>query len=85
MFQTRQCESMAHGEPIPARLAGKTPLFAVPARLPRILNRDLNAAGIAKLDDRGRTLDIHALRATFETLLNTGGVAPHSTSSHAAQ
>ena len=53
-------------------------LFRVPAGLVRILNRDLNAAGIAKKDERGRTLDVHALRGTFATLLSKGGVAPRT-------
>ena len=39
-------------------------------------NRDLKAAGIAKIDDRGRTIDVHALRHTFGTLLSAAGVAP---------
>src|SRR5262249_62063863 len=34
----------------------------------------LKAAGIAKRDERGRTLDVHALRTTFGTLLSRGGV-----------
>lgn len=46
----------------------------VPAGLVRILNRDLEAAGIRKRDDRGRTLDVHALRATFGSLLSQAGV-----------
>jgi hypothetical protein len=33
-------------------------------------------AGIPKRDDRGRTVDVHALRHTFGTLLSKGGVAP---------
>jgi hypothetical protein len=40
----------------------------------RIFDRDLKAAGIAKRDERGRTLDVHALRTTFGTLLSKGGV-----------
>jgi hypothetical protein len=48
------------------------PLFTVPKGLLRILNRDLKAAGIAKVDERGRTLDVHALRTTFGTLLSKG-------------
>jgi len=40
----------------------------------RVLDRDLKAAGIAKRDDRGRTLDIHALRHTFGTHLSRAGV-----------
>ncbi len=53
-------------------------LFAVPIGLVRILNRDLLASGIDKRDERGRTLDVHALRHTFGTLLSKGGVAPRT-------
>ena len=42
------------------------------------LNRDLKFAGIPKTDERGRTLDVHALRTTFGTLLSKGGVAPRT-------
>jgi hypothetical protein len=49
-----------------------------PHKLSKILNRDLKAAGIAKRDDRGRTLDVHALRHTFGMLLSKGGVAPRT-------
>ena len=56
----------------------KRPLFTVPAGLVRILDRDLQAAGIAKRDERGRTLDVHALRTSFGTLLSKGGVAPRT-------
>ena len=55
-----------------------TPLFDVPHKLCTILNRDLRLAGIAKRDDRGGTLDVHALRHTFGTLLSKGGVAPRT-------
>ena len=51
----------------------KRPLFTVLAGLVRILNRDLLAAGIDKADERGRTLDVHALRMSFGTLLSKGG------------
>jgi len=52
----------------------------------RVFDRDLVAAGIArrvkigrkwhvdKRDERGRTVDVHALRTTFGTLLSKGGV-----------
>ena len=53
-------------------------LFRVPAGLVRILNRDLLAAGIAKRDERGRTVDVHALRHSFGTLLSKGGVSPRT-------
>ncbi|MFA5291907.1 MAG: site-specific integrase [Phycisphaerae bacterium] len=52
------------------------PLFYVPKNFIKIFNRDLIAAGISKCDDRGRTLDIHALRHTFGTHLSKAGVAP---------
>jgi len=61
-----------------ATVESKRPLFRVPAGLVRILNRDLNAAGIKKKDERGRTLDVHALRTSFGTLLSKGGVAPRT-------
>jgi len=55
-----------------------TPLFRVPTGLVRILNRDLATAGIPKRDERGRTIDVHALRHSFGTLLSKGGVAPRT-------
>jgi integrase len=73
-----QAEARDKGEPIPARLPMEKPLFTVPAGLLRILNRDLIMAGISKKDERGRTLDVHALRTTFGTLLSKGGVAPRT-------
>ena len=79
------------GRAVPATLAAETPLFNVPAGLVRILDRDLVAAGIARLvtdedgrqridkrDDRGRTIDVHGLRHTFGTHLSKGGVAPRT-------
>ena len=43
----------------------------------RILDRVLEAAGIDKVDDAGRKLDIHALRHTFGTRLLRAGVGLH--------
>jgi integrase len=60
------------------RLSANTPLFTVPRALVRILDRDLGLAGIPKRDERGRTVDVHALRHTFGTLLSKGGVAPRT-------
>lgn len=57
------------------RLAPDEALFNVPDKLVKILNRDLQAAGIPKRDDRGRTLDVHALRTTFGTHLSKAGVS----------
>jgi len=73
-------------EPIPAALPGDEPLFDVPDGLIRIFDRDLVFAGLARIekrggkevvvktDDRGRTIDIHALRHTFGTHLSKAGV-----------
>ncbi len=73
-----QDEARQAGASIPTRLPPDTPLFDVPHKLCKILNRDLRHAGIAKRDDRGRVLDVHALRHTFGTLLSKGGVAPRT-------
>ncbi|HEX8911607.1 MAG TPA: hypothetical protein VF796_04550, partial [Humisphaera sp.] len=76
------------GSAVPLKLAGDAPLFNVPDGLVRILDRDLVAAGIARMvtdpktgkptvdkrDDRGRTIDVHALPTTFGTHLSKGGV-----------
>jgi hypothetical protein len=59
---------------MPVRLPAETPLFRVPTSLLRVLNRDLRAAGIPKQDERGRTVDVHALRRTFGTHLSRGGL-----------
>ena len=54
------------------------PLFNVPRQLVKVLDRDLAVAGIAKTDELGRKLDVHALRHTFATLLSVGGVTPRT-------
>jgi integrase len=54
------------------------PLFDVPKGLIRVLDRDLAAAGVPKRDDRGRTVDVHALRHTFASHLVAAGVAPRT-------
>ena len=54
------------------------PLFYVPTGLRRMLNSDLQAAGIAKRDNRGRSIDVHALRYTFGTMLSQNGVVPRT-------
>lgn len=77
-LEAAQSETRRLGAPIPARLPGETPVFNLPACLLRILDRDMKLAGIPKCDERGRTLDLHALRTTFGTLLSRGGVAPRT-------
>jgi len=87
-----QDKARRRGEPLPMSLPAETPLLNVPAALVLILDRDLVAAGLArrvkdektgkvridKTDSRGWTIDVHALRHTFATLLNKGGVAPRT-------
>ena len=51
-------------------------LFNVPDDLSKVFERDRAVAGIAKRDDRGRTVDVHALRHTFCTMLSKAGVSP---------
>ena len=53
------------GKPIPCRLPLNTPLFDVPKTLSRVLDKDMEYAGIQKTDERGRVLDVHAFRMTF--------------------
>ena len=73
-----QKEAIRRGHDVPATLPVETPLFVVPAGLVRILDRDLKLAGIPKKDSRGWTIDVHALRHTFGTLLSKGNVAPRT-------
>jgi integrase len=89
-LQRLQDEARLRARPVPMRLPPETPLFDVPAKLCKILARDLVAAGIAKRvevngkvridkrDDRGRTVDVHALRHTFGTFMSKGGVTPRT-------
>jgi len=60
------------------RLPPELPLFNVPKQYVKTLDRDLAAAEIPKRDERGRTIDFHALRHTFGTLLSVGGVTPRT-------
>lgn len=60
------------------KLAAKDKVFTVPAGLRRILDRDMKSAGIPKRDERGRTVDVHAMRTTFGTMLSTTGTAPRT-------
>ncbi len=73
-----QSDAITSGAPIPSTLPADTSLFNVPDKLSKILNRDLKLAKISKRDDRGRVVDVHALRHTFGTLLSKGGVAPRT-------
>lgn len=56
--------------------AGSDRVFRVPVELVKILKRDLRIARIAYRDERGRTVDVHALRHTTGTFLSRAKVAP---------
>ncbi len=64
----------AHLEGVEATQAA----FAMPDRtnLARMLRADLKAAGIAHRDEAGRTVDFHALRHTYISLMARAGVPP---------
>ncbi len=53
-------------------------VFHVPGQLVAILDRDLKAAGIPKVDERGRSVDVHAMRTSAGTYASRSG-APIST------
>jgi integrase len=55
---------------------GTDRVFRVPKELIKILKRDLKASGIPYRDERGRTLDVHALRHTTATILSRAKVSP---------
>ena len=57
-------------------LAPTDHVFEVPADLIKRFDADCRRAGIPKRDDRGRTVDLHSLRMTFNTWLAKAGVAP---------
>ncbi len=59
-----------------AWLVGKAsgePVFAMPDKPARMLQRDLKSAGIAYRDDAGRVVDFHALRHTFISRIVSSG------------
>jgi integrase len=77
-LQRLQGEARRRGGPVPLLLPPAISVFEVPDKLCKILSRDLRLAGIPKRDNRGRTLDVHALRHTFGTLMSKGNVGPRT-------
>ncbi len=66
-------------EDLAAWIAGRARanrLFNVTQAALKVFDRDLRFAGIAKRDERGRTVCLHSLRHSFATLLSQGGVQP---------
>jgi len=60
--------------PIPMHILSTARVFENMPSL-RVFDKDLAAAGIEKVDERGRTLDMHSLRHTFATLLGRSGAS----------
>lgn len=54
----------------------KEPVFAVPADILKRFKADCRRAGIALIDERGRTLDVHDLRMSFTDRLVKANVSP---------
>ena len=77
-LDTLRDEARASGGAIPARLSHDELLFKMPREMIRTFDRDRAAAGIVKRDERGRTVDVHALRHTFATHLSAAGVSPRT-------
>lgn len=50
------------------------PAFDIPADLIKRFHADCKRAGIKQIDDRGKRIDLHALRKTFGTRLAKAGV-----------
>lgn len=74
-YRAKRLQRLAGGcKPFPGTFDGEAFFDALPKEFIKVFNRDLEAAGIAKKNATGRTLDVHALRATFCTLLNRAGV-----------
>ena len=71
-----QEEARDEGRPPPVAIGRGKPLVRPPTL--RTFNADLEAAGIAKKDEYGRTVDLHSLRHTFGTLLARSGAHPRT-------
>ena len=69
--ETAQALSEALSHKSPAAL-----VFNLPARtrMASMIRRDMESAGVQRLDDSGRVLDFHSLRSTCATLLAHAGV-----------
>jgi hypothetical protein len=60
------------------KLSANEKLFSIPNNMVKVLDSDLQVAAIPKTDDRGRTLDLHALWHTFGTHLSMSGTTPRT-------
>lgn len=75
LLAKRQALWKLKGEEAPSK---QDRLFAVPSATAKVFRADCIAAGIAIVDDQGRTLDFHCLRVSTATHLNRNGVAPRT-------
>lgn len=70
--EARQLYERAHGDNDSLKAYPKTPLLYVPRHTAAHIRRDLKAAGIVEVTHEG-SLDFHALRTTFVTLILDAG------------
>jgi integrase len=70
LVELRGAESRRRGRPVRPRET----VFEVPRNLPEQLRKDAAWAELPHVDDQGRRLDFHALRATLATNLARAGV-----------
>jgi integrase len=77
-LEREQEDARRAGLPVPLRLDPRRPLLAVPRQLRDSLYCDLALAGVERVDDRGRHLDVHGLRHSFVTWLAAAGVSPRT-------
>ncbi|GMW00516.1 MAG: hypothetical protein AMXMBFR84_16530 [Candidatus Hydrogenedentota bacterium] len=78
-LKTAQEGAQAARRPFPMALDPQSRLFDdLPLKMIKPFNLDLKAAGIAKRDQRGRTVDVHSLRMTCISWMNAAGVAPRT-------
>ncbi len=59
----------------PTNVADTQPVFSHLSNADRQIRRDLDAAGIQRIDTMGRKLDFHCLRYTFATKLARSGIS----------
>jgi len=64
----------SHSNLVPFAGVADMPVFELPVQMTKVFDADLKFAGIAKTDEAGRTLDVHAMRHSFITNLAKAGV-----------